>query len=92
MKVLPNVTEFVLAALGKRGVAEASQPDVLAMSLSSLGLDSLDFMELLNEIEEEFGVCIEDDTLTFSTTVAELMAFIDSKIAACPVAAPADPN
>lgn len=90
MKVLPNVTGFVVAALGKRGVAEASQPDVLVTSLSSLGLDSLDFMELLNDIEEEFGVCIEDDTLSASTTVAELIAFIDAKIAALPAVDPAD--
>jgi acyl carrier protein len=82
MKVVSNVTGFVTAALAKRGVAEATQSDVLAGSLSSLGLDSLDFMELLNEIEEMFEVCIEDDTLSASATVTELIAFIEGKIAA----------
>ena len=49
---------------------------------TDLGLDSLDFMELLNEIEEEFDVRIEDDTVSASTTVAELIAFVEGKAAA----------
>ena len=80
--MMPDVATFIVTTLTKQGAAVGSDSDVLAKSLSSLGLDSLDFMELLNEIEEQFAVSIEDDTVSASTTVADLIAFIEGKVAA----------
>jgi|688.fasta_scaffold115832_3 acyl carrier protein len=77
-----DVATFIVTALVKQGAAEGCHADLMAQTVASLGLDSLDFMELLNEIEEEFEVRIEDDTVAASTTVAELIAFIEGNVAA----------
>ena len=87
-----DVTTFIVSGLTRQGAVVSSQSDLLPQSLSALGLDSLDFMELLNEIEEEFGVRIEDDTVSASTTVAELIAFVEGKAAAPKAGLHSDPT
>lgn len=87
-----DVTTFIVSGLTRQGAVVSSQSDLLPQSLSALGLDSLDFMELLNEIEEEFGVRIEDDTVAASTTVAELIAFVEGNAAARKAGLPSDPT
>lgn len=77
-----DVTTYIIEVLAKQGVAAASPADVLNQRLSSLGLDSLDLMELLNDVEERFDIRIEDDTLSAETTVAEFGAFIEAAVAA----------
>jgi len=46
-----------------------------------LGLDSLQIVELLFEIEERLGVKIADDEATKLRTVGDLITLIDSKLA-----------
>jgi acyl carrier protein len=45
-----------------------------------LGADSLDIVELLMEIEEEFGVNISDEESEKLKTIGDAMKFIGSKI------------
>lgn len=45
-----------------------------------LGADSLDIVELLMEIEEEFGVSISDEESERLKTVADAVKFIGSKL------------
>jgi acyl carrier protein len=45
-----------------------------------LGADSLDIVELLMEIEEEFGVNISDDESERFKTVGDAIAFISTKL------------
>jgi acyl carrier protein len=85
-----DVTAFIVSGLTKQGAVPSGQSDLLPQSLSALGLDSLDFMELLDDIEEEFDVRIEDDTVSASTTVAELIAFVEGKAAARKAGLPLD--
>ena len=47
-------------------------------SFDDLGIDSLDTVEMIMDLEEELGVDIEiDDQIT---TVGELASYVDSKI------------
>lgn len=85
-----DVSAFVVSELVKQGVSSGNEADVLAQTLSTLGLDSLDFMELLNAVEEQFAIRIDDDTVSAGTTVAELVAFIERKVAAREAAPAAD--
>jgi len=84
------VATFIVDRLVHQGAAADGDHDLLGRNLSSLGLDSLDFMELLNEIEEEFTIRIEDDTVSASTTVAGLIAFIEGRVAARESGLPAE--
>ena len=46
-------------------------------TLDELGVDSLDAVELIMEIEDEFGIEIETDE--FGKSVKEFVAYIESK-------------
>ena len=47
-----------------------------------LGADSLDLVELVEALEEEFGVRIDDDELADIATVAEAHDLLANKLAA----------
>jgi len=77
-----TIQSFVLTALTRLEAAGADDASLLNLRLSTLGLDSLDFMELLNDVEERFDVTIEDDAVTGQNTVAEFIAAIEALVAA----------
>lgn len=85
-----DVATFIVDRLVHQGAGAGGDHDLRARNLASLGLDSLDFMELLNEIEEEFAIRIEDDTVSATTTVAGLIAFIEGRVAARDRGVPAE--
>lgn len=76
-----TIRSFILTALTRLEVAGAGGADILTLQLSALGLDSLDFMELLNDVEEKFDIRFEDDAVTAHTTVAELIARVEALVA-----------
>lgn len=51
----------------------------LDTSFKDLGVDSLDLVDLVFELEEEIGVQFEDDELLQLKTVKDLLTLIDSK-------------
>jgi acyl carrier protein len=58
-------------------IAEETQVDRAALNrnaeLADLGIASLDVMSILFEVEERFGVHVEDDQLADCRTLGELM-------------------
>ena len=44
-----------------------------------LGLDSLDIVEILMSVEEEWGIIIDDDETASLKTVADVIALIERK-------------
>lgn len=61
----------------KLGVDEISSDDHL---IEDIGADSLDIVELVMEIEKEFGISITDDEVDPNfTTVGHLIDFVQSK-------------
>lgn len=46
----------------------------------SLGLDSLDMLELLTALEMEFGVSIEDEALQGWSTVRDVILFLEETV------------
>ncbi len=50
--------------------------------LASLGLDSLDVVEMCYAVEEEVGIRFETEELSSFVTVGDLFASIEKKIAA----------
>ena len=53
----------------------------LDSSFRDLGIDSLDLVDLVFELEEEIGVEFEDEELMSITTVKDLLTLIDKKTA-----------
>lgn len=47
--------------------------------IADLGADSLDIVELVMTVEDEFGVTVEDSQLEKIVTVADIVKLIDKK-------------
>ena len=67
--------------------ALAEQFDVDPSSISSetsliddIGADSLDIVELIMAVEDEFGIHIPDEEAAALTTVGKIVAYIDNKL------------
>ena len=74
-ETLDKVKEVVMDKLG----VEESQITETAHFMDDLGADSLDTVELIMQLEEEFGIEIPDEDAEKITTVGAAVEYIDSK-------------
>jgi acyl carrier protein len=74
-----NFDRFVKCAVATLGV-EASQVTREAKFADDLDADSLDVVELVMELEEEFGIEVPEEDLNDVTTVGQAFDIIMSKI------------
>lgn len=74
-----NFERFVKCAVATLGV-EASQVTREAKFADDLDADSLDVVELVMELEEEFGIEVPEEDLNDVTTVGQAFDIIMSKI------------
>jgi acyl carrier protein len=77
----PNVQRIVLDALAELGGKPTPGGIILDARLADTGLDSLDLMEWLDVIEERCGIRVEDDFVHAGTTVADVIAFVETLVA-----------
>ena len=73
MSTFDKVKDVILDKLG----VEDSQITMEASFVDDLGADSLDTVELIMELEEEFGIEIPDDDAENITTVGAAVKYID---------------
>ncbi len=73
MSTFDKVRDVVLDKLG----VEETQITMEASFVDDLGADSLDTVELIMELEEEFGIEIPDDDAEKITTVGSAVNYID---------------
>ena len=64
----------------KFGVAESEVTNEASFT-NDLGADSLDTVELIMEIEDEFGVSIPDDLAEKISTVGDAIKFVEEEVA-----------
>ena len=74
-ETLNKVKELVMDKLG----VEESQITETAHFMDDLGADSLDTVELIMQLEEEFGIEIPDEDAEKITTVGAAVEYIDKK-------------
>lgn len=72
---LDKVKEVVMDKLG----VEEGKITEGAHFMDDLGADSLDTVELIMQLEEEFGIEIPDEDAENITTVGKAVEYIDSK-------------
>jgi acyl carrier protein len=87
---MANITArtFMLEKLSVLTGQTTADQNFLDAKLGSTGLDSLDLMELFNEVEEAFDIRIEDDSISADTTVQQMIDFIEAKAGAKSQASP----
>lgn len=47
--------------------------------IDDLGADSLDFVEMMMTLEEEFGICITEEEAESLDTVGKIVKFVDEE-------------
>ncbi len=75
MSTFDKVKEVIVDKLG----VEEDKITMEASFVDDLGADSLDTVELIMELEEEFGIEIPDEDAENMTTVGSAVEYIDKK-------------
>ncbi|HPR17716.1 MAG TPA: acyl carrier protein [Candidatus Cloacimonadota bacterium] len=75
MDLLAKIKEIVVEELG----VEESEVTPEASFIDDLGADSLDTVELIMKLEEEFDIEIPDEEAETLTTVGRVIEYIQSK-------------
>ena len=75
MALEAKVIEIIMEQLGV--TREECVPE--ASFIDDLGADSLDIVELIMEMEENFGIQIADDELEKIRTIQDVIDFLQSK-------------
>jgi acyl carrier protein len=74
--VFTKLQQIIVDELG----VEASQVTLEADINDDLGADSLDAVELVMAIEDEFEIKVSDEVAQSFKTVAQIVEFIESKV------------
>lgn len=75
MSVFEKVKEMITKTLN----VDAEKITMEAVLADDLGADSLDAVELIMDLEDEFGVLFDDDSMQSIKTVADLVNYIEKK-------------
>lgn len=78
MAVHDKITEIIVEQLG----VKAEEVTAEASFVDDLGADSLDTVELVMALEEEFGIEIPDEDAEKIQTVGDAIKYIEEKSAA----------
>lgn len=75
-----NTVEAKVAAIVVEHLGCEAKDVTKEASFEALGADSLDHVELVMALEDEFGIEIGDDEANDADTVGKAMALVESKI------------
>jgi acyl carrier protein len=76
--VYEKLKELILSQFGIDEDQLTPDTDIV----DDLGADSLDVMEMLMALEEEYGILVVDDDVSELRTISEIVEFVESKIEA----------
>lgn len=72
-----SVQEQVLEVINKTMGREVTS---VADTLDSLGVDSLDRVEIVMDLEDEFNIEVSDEEMASLVTVADLIILVEAKL------------
>jgi acyl carrier protein len=75
-----DLSERILAIVGEQLGVEKETLVAEANLLDDLGADSLDVVELVMAIEEEFGIEVPDSDAENIRTLGDIMTYIEARV------------
>ncbi|MBI1729908.1 acyl carrier protein [Candidatus Acetothermia bacterium] len=75
-----NIEDQLKKIIAEQLMVEVDELADEASFVDTLGADSLDTVEMVMEIEDEFGIEIPDEDAEKMTTVGEAIAYVKSKV------------
>lgn len=78
---MAGITEKVKAVIAEQLGVKSEEVTDQAKFVDDLGADSLDTVELVMALEEEYGIEIPDEDAEKLTTVGDAIKYIDEKLA-----------
>ena len=75
-----NTLEKVQAIITQQLKVPAEKITEDARLVEDLGADSANVMVLIMEVEDQFGIMVEDDAIMTLKTVEDVVGYIDSKL------------
>ncbi|MBQ9399680.1 MAG: acyl carrier protein [Bacteroidales bacterium] len=73
-----NIFEEVQSLLARQLRLDPAQVQMESQIKKDLGADSLDILQLLIRIEDDYGVTIPDEELATFNTVADVVAYLET--------------
>ncbi len=73
-----NIFEEVQQLLARQLRLDPAQVQMESQIKKDLGADSLDILQLLIRIEDDYGVTIPDEELATFNTVADVVAYLET--------------
>lgn len=77
MDIKTKVIEIIAERLSKEQDKISENSNVVA----DLGADSLDIAEIMMDLEDEFGIKLEDENQDGPKTVGDIISYIEGKVA-----------
>jgi len=75
-----KVEERVIKIIRRELDVDSSQEVAMATTLESLDFDSLNMMDVVLEIEQEYSVRVSEDEVEFFLFVGDLVRYVQKKI------------
>lgn len=76
-----RLRELVFGAIESEVGVDADRVVLSASLVDDLGADSLDLVELMMELEEEFGIEIPDEDVDGWRTAGDVLAYVRQRLA-----------
>lgn len=74
------IFDKIKAMIAQQTGVDESKITMQSDILKDIGLDSLDIVELIMNAEEEWNIIIDDEDVASFKTIADVVAYIESKI------------
>lgn len=74
------IFDKIKAMIAQQTGVDESKITMQSDILKDIGLDSLDIVELIMNAEEEWDIIIDDEDVASFKTIADVVAYIESKI------------
>lgn len=74
------VYEKIAAMIAKQLKVDASKVHKDALLVEDLGADSANVMVLIMDLEDSFGIMVDDDAIATLKTVGDVVTYIEGKL------------